>query len=328
MSDDVKVTEHEDYEVSAEQIFEQGDNAEDSVVVVQAPGNVDDKHNDKDVSENVHLSDAVDSKEESKDAEGEPTAMQRVEARAKFIMDSIGSGAADNNRTPQPESANKQDVPKGMYGKLTKEQIGNFLQSLPDEDIPDGEFIIGNETVNLKQLKEDFPEHWSSIKIASNIVANKALEQAIESGKIYTAESVTKMIEERDSKINSDIKRVENAMLLVNVATQTNHKDVFEIVNDKGFHEWAQKSPKPVQMLYYSPVVEDATLVLDLYKEHIAKGRAQAFDDKQRDAKNKHDDIHKHVTTEKKEIKQDKRGKSYTRDEFESEAEAAFMASL
>jgi len=212
-----------------------------------------------------------------KDEPGEKTAAERAEERAAKFKDAPG----------EPEDQDEPGGEEDESGKsgplsLTKEEVKNILSLVEDDDLP-GELVIGNETVDLKALKDTYPEDFNSIKVLSGIIAQKIVDGALEKGEFVKASDVEKQMQ-----------GVSNALATFAFwdAVRDVHADGKKVVKSDEFKAWIKGQSKSIQGLYTSPDADDAISLLDFYKEDQAKKTVKNHDDELRAKKKKKDGLH------------------------------------
>lgn len=218
-----------------------------------------------------------DEPEGSKDKPGEKTAAERAEERAAKFKDAPG----------EPEDQDEPGGEEDESGKsgplsLTKEEVKNILSLVEDDDLP-GELVIGNETVDLKALKDTYPEDFNSIKVLSGIIAQKIVDGALEKGEFVKASDVEKQMQ-----------GVSNALATFAFwdAVRDAYPDGKKVVKSDEFKAWIKGQSKSIQGLYTSPDADDAISLLDFYKEDQAKKTVKNHDDELRAKKKKKDGLH------------------------------------
>ncbi|MCE5264425.1 MAG: hypothetical protein LLG97_12940, partial [Deltaproteobacteria bacterium] len=165
---------------------------------------------------------------------------------------------------------------------LTKEEVKNIL-SLVEDDVLPGELVIGNETVDLKALKDSYPEDFNSIKVLSGVIAQRIVDGALEKGEFVKASDVEKQMQ-----------GVSNALATFAFwdAVRDVHADGKKVVKSDEFKAWIKGQSKSIQGLYTSPDADDAISLLDFYKEDQAKKTVKNHDDELRAKKKKKDGLH------------------------------------
>jgi hypothetical protein len=222
-------------------------------------------------------------KKDDKDGTGEEaeTAEQKALKRAERFKD---ADKDDDKADARDKADEKKDVEDkgGKPSSITKEKVREYLDIIPDDDLP-GEIILGDDTIDIKGLKEDFPEDYSAIKVLSAVMADKIVQKRISEGEFVKAGDIDKKVaplEERMTRL-SFWDEVRDA-----------HADAKTIAKTKEFSEWIEKQPKSIQALGGTWDAQDAISVIDFYKEAQAKKTAKEHDDKQREEKKKKDGLH------------------------------------
>ena len=224
----------------------------------------------------------ADKKDDKADAgEEAETAEQKALKRAERFKE---ADKDDDKADARDKADEKKDVEDkgGKPSSITKEKVREYLDIIPDDDLP-GEIILGDDTIDIKGLKEDFPEDYSAIKVLSAVMADKIVQKRISEGEFVKAGDIDKKVaplEERMTRL-SFWDEVRDA-----------HADAKTIVKTKEFSEWIEKQPKSIQALGGTWDAQDAISVIDFYKEAQAKKTAKEHDDKQREEKKKKDGLH------------------------------------
>ena len=201
--------------------------------------------------------------------------------RAEKFKDADKSDDKADARDKADEKKDGEDK-GGKPSSITKEKVREYLDIIPDDDLP-GEIILGDDTIDIKGLKEDFPEDYNAIKVLSAVMADKIVQKRISEGEFVKAEDIDKKVaplEERMTRL-SFWDEVRDA-----------HADAKTIAKSKEFTEWIEKQPKSIQALSCTWDAQDAIAVIDFYKEAQAKKMAKEHDDKQREEKKKKDRLY------------------------------------
>ena len=224
----------------------------------------------------------ADKKDDKADAgEEAETAEQKALKRAEKFKDADKFDDKADARDKDDEKKDGEDK-GGKPSPITKEKVREYLDIIPDDDLP-GEIILGDDTIDIKGLKEDFPEDYNAIKVLSAVMADKIVQKRISEGEFVKAEDIDKKVaplEERMTRL-SFWDEVRDA-----------HADAKTIAKTKEFAEWIEKQPKSIQALSCTWDAQDAIAVIDFYKEAQAKKMAKEHDDKQREEKKKKDRLH------------------------------------
>lgn len=224
----------------------------------------------------------ADKKDDKADAgEEAETAEQKALKRAEKFKDADKFDDKADARDKDDEKKDGEDK-GGKPSPITKEKVREYLDIIPDDDLP-GEIILGDDTIDIKGLKEDFPEDYNAIKVLSAVMADKIVQKRISEGEFVKAEDIDKKVaplEERMTRL-SFWDEVRDA-----------HADAKTIAKSKEFTEWIEKQPKSIQALSCTWDAQDAIAVIDFYKEAQAKKMAKEHDDKQREEKKKKDRLY------------------------------------
>ena len=225
-------------------------------------------------------------KEEKKEIpESEKTAKDRIADRIKDIPEPEKEAVGLEKEEPgKKEPSDKKEAEP--ESKLTKEKIASLLGTMEIDDLPD-ELIIGDKTVNLKEYAKDYGEDFNAILIFAGLIAEEKLKNALDG--VATSESVDKQIKELTAKVAAGD---------FNSAVLRKHSDYYNLLDSnteegKGFWEWHDKQDARTQTLSDSEEPRDAILLIDAYKEDIAKEATKAHDDEEAERLQKKKDIHK-----------------------------------
>jgi len=218
--------------------------------------------------------------------DGESPARDAINKR----LDELGIKDEPEQPAPKP-LVQPQPKPLQPSGKrLTKEQIADHLSSFTEDMFPEGEVVIGNETVDLKDFKENWPDAFNAMKVMANAIANNIVQK---SGYV-DKNAVIQEFKKRDILISQ---------MSFDREVLRKHKDMDDILVSKEWAEWLPKQSKGVrEHLALSLDPEDGIKVLDLFKEDQARAKADEFDKQAREKKNKKDDLHSHTMRQKKTI--------------------------
>ena len=259
----------------AEKGFDEDETGTDEDLKDEEAEGATDKEGESEAEEEEGAKD--DDPEGGKDKPGEKTAAERAEERAAKFKD-------------EPEEPEDQDEPGGEEegpGKsgspsFTKEQVKDLLSIVGDDDLP-GEIVVGNDIVDIKALKDSYPEDFNSIKVLSGIIAQKIVDGALEKGEFVKAADVEKQMQ-----------GVSNALATFAFwdAVRDAYPDGKKVVKSDEFKAWIKGQSKSIQGLYTSPDPDDAISLLDFYKEDQAKKTVKNHDDELRAKKKKKDGLH------------------------------------
>lgn len=211
----------------------------------------------------------------------EKTAAQRAEERAAKYKEDGDPDDPDKGKEKPDGEGDDPDKDKGKSSPYTKEQIKDYLGIISDEDLPE-EIVIGNDTVDLKALKEAYPEDFSSIKVLAGITASKIAQKMIDEGGYVKAAD----IQETMQGFQNEITR-----LRFLDTVRDAHPDVNTVRKSPEFKAWVEAQPKHMQRLANSWDADDAVAILDAYKESEAKKAAEKHDKGLKDKKEKKDGL-------------------------------------
>jgi len=257
---------------------------------------------------------------EEESEEEEPSTQERLDKRLESIKDDEDEEEPEKKEEPEskPEEKKGEEAPPS---KLTKELISERLKLIAAEDLP-GEIIIGDETVNLKQYAEDYPDDYAAIRVLSSVTAEKMIEKAFEGISFPKTEDVDKKIGELDLKVAQ--LSFDNAILrATDNEGNAKHPDALNIIYGEGmqdFHRWVKEQSPKIQKLATSLDPEDGVLILDYYKEDIAKKKTDEHDKSTKAKKKQYDDIY----ASEKSVKTNQRETGAGDKSPDEEAEEAF----
>lgn len=187
--------------------------------------------------------------------------------------------AEGDDRSPPP----KEPPPASTPGRLTKEQIAEHLNAIPDDSLPEETVIIGDMEINLREFAEDDPERFAAVKVLSSVIAQQAIDKALKGQK--PDEGIQQRLDEQDAAIY--------AFQWWDAVAEV-HSDGKKIKSDPEFQKWYNGQPENVKRFGAPEATpDDAILLLDFYKEDIAKKGVKKHDDTARDKKKHTDDLHK-----------------------------------
>ena len=235
-------------------------------------------------------------KEDEKPAEEKPpedlTAKERIDQRVKELEPPEDKSPEKEKEPEKPEKPveeepppPKKSSPPSKLDRLTKEQIADHLRAIPDDILPEETVIIGDTEINLKEFADEFPEQFAAVKVLSSVIAQQAINQALEGKSGEVNEATQRRMDEQDALIY--------AFYWWDTVTQK-HSDAKQVKASKDFQAWYDDQPDNIKRFgaeEASP--DDAILLLDFYKEDIAKKGVKKHDDTARDKKKRTDDLHK-----------------------------------
>lgn len=263
------------------------------------PDKEDEKTDQEDKEEAKDKEDEDSDKEDEEDAEEDLTAKGRLDKRLDDLDEE--EEEAEEEEVEEEEAEDKDDPAKKEVekaGPITKEQMGDYLGNLSDDELP-GEITIGNQTVNLKEYAEQYPEEFGAIKVVAGAIAEKMVIKAIkEQPKAADNTDTIKDLQKNIAQLSFD-----NAVArAVDDEGNLKHPDYHKIVYGSGkadFRAWIKTQSKKIQRMMKASTPDDGVLLLEYYKEATAKGKVKAFDKKAAEKKKKSDDIHLKKKTDK-----------------------------
>jgi|GEM_PF-3537995 len=218
--------------------------------------------------------------------EKEITAKDRIDQRIKEAeVPVVEETPVKEVETPLPVKPVAPPVKPVISKILTKEQVSDHLNSFSDDNLPENSIFIGDVEVDLREFAKEDPEQFAAVKVLSSAIAQQAIDKALESRVPST--KIQDQLDEQQRTINS--------LLWWDTVTEK-HADGKRIKDDPKFHKWFDTQPENIQRFGYADASpEDAILILDFYKEDIAKKDIKKHDDSARDKKKQTDDLHKNT---------------------------------
>jgi len=226
--------------------------------------------------------------EEKKDEDDpEKEARERLEKKAEEFE---AEEFEEEEETPKK----KEEKAKGDEEKddhVTKERLINILKYLNDDDLPKGEFVIGDDTVNLESLKADDPEVWNATKVIAYAVAEKMVAETLKNSGLASNEQLIGVQKEIvELRFWTDVHEV--------------HPDGRKINNSDEFKDWLKGQKPSIRRIAKGAEVEDACDIITMFKESVAAKNAEEHDDNKRKEANKNKDLHKGSIRQKKDVSQ------------------------
>jgi len=249
-------------------------------------------------------------KAEEKKKEKELTVEEKIKERIKNLEDEeeeIEEKSPEEKPEKKKPEEEKEKKPEekaeegSKPAKLNKELLAERLSLISKDDLP-GEVIIGDETVNLKQYAEDYPDDFAAIRVLSSLVAEKMINKTVEGIEIPDTGKVTERVDNLEAGL-AQLSFDNGVMRAKDDEGNLKHSDYYDIVYGSGmkdFHAWIKEQSPKVQKLASSLNPEDGILVLDYYKENIARRKTTEHDKKTKDKKREYDDIYKSEKTMRK----------------------------
>jgi hypothetical protein len=233
-------------------------------------------------------------KGEKKEEEKEPTALEVAENLAKEIEGQIPTDEKATDDDGKKSSASQEGEGERATSTsdgapssspLTKEKIAEYLAAIPDDVLPEGEIIIGDETINLREFKNDWPDQFNVLKVMAGMIAEQNTGAAMKGAQEGAVDA------DEVSKLKQRINNLE----YFGAIARGGHPDVETIAASKEFYEWrdnvASRSLRYLAMHMRTP--EDGIAIMDAYKEYVADGKAKEHDDEAAEKKKETDDLHK-----------------------------------
>lgn len=230
----------------------------------------------------------AETKDEEKEPEKELTAQEAIDQRLKEIEEEKKPDETDKDEKKDKEEPEKKpekaaDENPPARAKWTKENVQQHLNLITDDELPDGEIVIGDSTIDLKELKKDDPETFDAIKVVSSVTAGKYVNGLLRSGHVVTAKAMNDFKEEM-------LGYVGGLNFWMDVLQQ--HPDARQIENSDNYKAWLEKQSDGIKTMAEG-TPPDFVKVLNLFKEQIAQADADKHDDKLDKEKQKTDALHK-----------------------------------
>lgn len=218
------------------------------------------------------------------------TAKDRIDQRVKELEPPEDEPPEKEEEPEKPETPAKEKEPpppkkelSSKLGRLTKEQIADHLRTIPDDILPEETIIIGDTEINLKEFADEFPEQFAAVKVLSGVIAQQVIDKALAGQK--PDEAIQKRLDDQDALLHS--------FFWWDAVTEK-HADAKQVKADKKFQTWFDDQPDNIKRFGAEEASPgDAILLLDFYKEDIAKKGVKKHDDTARDKKKRTDDLHK-----------------------------------
>lgn len=226
----------------------------------------------------------------------------------------------------EPPPKKEDEAKKPASKKLTKEDIASMLSSVSLEELPDGEIVIGNETIDLKAFKNLDEDSFNSVIVLSNLIAKKQFDAMAKNGGFLTPKDVEE-IKTQSTALKQELDGLRN---YIKVAQEIGpvHADWEKIINSKEFDSWLKTDSDGLkaqqkQLLAYSENLEHGKSILSVYKHSKSMENVSKRDREAADKKKNFDDLHKDTTRSGVKAKGAGTGESAAKDAVD-EAEAAF----
>jgi len=190
----------------------------------------------------------------------------------------------DVEDTPkQPEKGPPPPDKAPAASRLSKEVLGEYLGSLSENDLPE-EVVFGDTTIDLKDYAQTYPDEFNAIKAIGGTIAQGIVNKALEGGQIVKADDVNEKFDAMELKI---------AQLEFDTDVTEVHSDYKQIKKSDEFIGWVNKQSAKIKAMAKASTPEDGIMILNYYKEDVAKASVKKFDDKKSKEKARHDNLHK-----------------------------------
>jgi hypothetical protein len=203
--------------------------------------------------------------------EGEEDSPQAIaEKRGQEILDDLEKEEEGRRRPPEPtEKApppvrRQEPPPQDKPQRMTKEAVARLLKSIDLDELPEGEVIIGDTAVNLRELAEYDPEEFAAKVVLSGAIAEKTIGSLLRSGQLATRSQIEGILDAVGERLDGQAYWLE--MLQV-------HPDALDIKASKDFKDWINKQDKGMRLLAASGEPRDGIKLVDYYKEATGKAK-------------------------------------------------------
>jgi len=224
---------------------------------------------------------------EAKPEEGEETPEEDDEITA--VKKRLEDAAKERGLTDDDESGGTVTPPGGdddrvddsaASTRITKERFLDITGYIPDDLLPDGEYVIGDETYDFAKLREDDPEMCEFTKFVAVTAAQKMAQDIVKNAGFVHVDDVKDLRKEVNNlRFWSDITEV--------------HEDGRRINKSPEFLAWKAEQPKSLQKLMSDATADQAIDFLTMFKKDRDAKAAAEIAGKQRGKKQKKDDLHK-----------------------------------
>jgi hypothetical protein len=216
------------------------------------------------------------------------TAAERLEARAAEKESGgqaddgrqtpdAGPGKTDDGRQTTDASPEKKTGQAGATPAALQVIMGD-LAKVPG--LMDAKIGVDGKEVALKDFLTEYPEVGQSAVLIGQAMAQQAVQNLIQSGQVVTPDALQKM--------NTALANMEFWQ-----GVQEAHPDGRKIAASPEFRTWLSKQSKMVQTMGSSVDKQDGIVIIDAYKEHLAKAAKEVKTGQETDKKTKRDDLHK-----------------------------------
>ena len=208
-----------------------------------------------------------DTEEQESEEEDSPRAI--AEARGQELLDDVDEGdEKEQERPPEPTEKAPPPVrrepppPQERPQRMTKEVVARLLKSIDLDELPEGEVIIGDTAVNLRELAEYDPEEFAAKVVLSGAIAEKTIGSLLRSGQLVTRSQIEGILDALGERLDGQAYWLE--MLQA-------HPDALDIKDSEDFKKWISEQDKGMKALAASVEPKDGILLVDYYKEATGK---------------------------------------------------------
>lgn len=249
----------------------------------------------------------------------------RLEKRAKEIGTAARPESPPAAAATQPGSDSGPPPPAAgpvapPLSRMDKERVQEYLSALGDDELPEGEIVIGDTVVNLREYQEQFPDEFNAVKVLSAAISRKETSKladrvksaedmnqqliAREINRVYSQPAFAGWIDGQPDEVKNAAKSNDphahfavidrfNAQQAFGSVVEARYKGYVNIVKSKEFKAWFPSQGDTIKALFGSMDPNDGILVLDAYSRDVARGKAKAHDAKVSGKKARTDSIHK-----------------------------------
>lgn len=208
-----------------------------------------------------------DPEEQESEEEDSPRAI--AEARGQELLDDVEEGdEKEQERPPEPTEkapppvSRQEPPPQDKPQRMTKEVVARLLKSIDLDELPEGEVIIGDTAVNLRELAEYDPEEFAAKVVLSGAIAEKTIGSLLRSGQLVTRSQIEGILDALGERLDGQAYWLE--MLQA-------HPDALDIKDSEDFKKWISEQDKGMKALAASVEPKDGILLVDYYKEATGK---------------------------------------------------------
>ena len=198
----------------------------------------------------------------------EDSARAIAEKRGQELLDDLGEDEEGEKSPPEPTEKAPTPVRREpppspeKPQRMTKEAVARLLKRIDLDELPEGEVIIGDTYVNLRELAEDDPETFASTIALSGAIAEKTIGELLQGGQLVSREQLSSVVGEVNEQLLGQAYWIE--MLQA-------HPDALDIKASEDFKKWIREQDKGMQTLAASVEPKDGIKLVNYYKEATGK---------------------------------------------------------